>query len=86
MSELPEPRSFDAASELVTEAGIAALVSCGPDVTAHVAAVRKWIDAGFTHLALAQVGSERQDGFLAWAASELLPELGRLPAGPAAGG
>jgi G6PDH family F420-dependent oxidoreductase len=85
MSELPEPRSFDAASELVTEDDIASLVSCGPDVTVHVAAVRKWIDAGFTHIALVQVGSEQQDGFLTWAASELLPELGKLPAGPAGG-
>jgi G6PDH family F420-dependent oxidoreductase len=75
MAELPDPRSFDAASAQVTQDDIASLVPCGPDLEAHVAAVRKWIDAGFTHIALVQVGSERQDTFLTWAAQELLPAL-----------
>ncbi|HEY5019366.1 MAG TPA: hypothetical protein VII59_21555, partial [Streptosporangiaceae bacterium] len=53
MSELPEPRSFDAASGQVTEDDIAGLVPCGPDVGQHVEAARPWVEAGFTHLALA---------------------------------
>jgi len=78
MSELPEPRSFDAASAQVSEDGIEELVPCGPDLDSHVAAAGKWIDAGFTHLALVQVGSEQQDKFLAWAEKELLPALREL--------
>jgi G6PDH family F420-dependent oxidoreductase len=78
MSELPEPRSFDAASEHVREDDIAALVPCGPAVDQHVTAARQWIDAGFTHLALVQVGSEHQDGFMTWAADHLLPALRKL--------
>jgi hypothetical protein len=75
MSELPEPRSFEAASEQITEDDIASLVSCGPDVAVHAAAVRKWIEAGFTHIALVQVGGDHQDNFIKWAERELLPAL-----------
>jgi G6PDH family F420-dependent oxidoreductase len=75
MSELPEPRSFEAASEQITEDDIASLVSCGPDVAVHAAAVRKWIEAGFTHIALVQVGGDHQDKFIKWAERELLPAL-----------
>ena len=78
MSELPEPRSFDAASEHVTEDDIATLVPCGPDIDQHVTAARQWIDAGFTHLALVQVGSDHQAEFMTWAADHLLPALRKL--------
>lgn len=57
----------------MTEDGIEELVPCGPDLASHVAAAKKWIDVGFTHLALVQVGSEQKDKFLAWAEEELLP-------------
>jgi G6PDH family F420-dependent oxidoreductase len=79
MSELPEPRAFDAASAHVGEDDLASVVACGPDPAAHVAAASKFISAGFTHLALVQVGAETQDKFMAWAAEELLPALRQLP-------
>jgi G6PDH family F420-dependent oxidoreductase len=78
MSELPEPRSFDAASESVTEEQITEMVPCGPDVEKHVAAAKQWIDAGFTHLALVQIGHSSQQSFLNWAERELLPALRKL--------
>ena len=75
MSELPEPRSFDAASATITEDDIAELVPCGPDTDTHVQAIRKFTEAGFTHVALVQVGSDQQDEFMAWAKGELLQAL-----------
>ena len=75
VSELPEPRSFDAASEHVREEDITQLVPCGPDPAVHVRAARKFTEAGFTHLALVQVGAEQQGQFIAWAEDELLPAL-----------
>lgn len=78
MSELPDPRSFDAASESVTADDVAAAVSCGPDVERHVGAVSKAVDGGYTHVALVQVGAEGQGNFLSWASSELLPVLRKL--------
>ena len=78
MAELPDERSFAAATEQITEADVAALVPCGPDTARHVEAAHRWIEAGFTHLALVQVGAESQASFLAWAEHELLPELRKL--------
>ena len=74
-AELPSPQSFAAASEAVTEDDVAKQVSCGPDVDAHVGKVQEFVDAGFTHVALLQVGGEAQDAFLDWAERELVPAL-----------
>jgi hypothetical protein len=46
---------------------------CGPDVERHVAGIREFEDAGFTHIALVQVGADSQEAFFSWAATELLP-------------
>jgi len=78
MAELPGPASFEAASQFVREEDVADKVPCGPDLDRHVAAVREFLDAGFTHVALVQVGAERQADFLRWAESDLLPALRAL--------
>src|SRR6185437_12464608 len=54
-SELPNPINFEAATANVTEDDVAELVSCGPDPEVHATAIRRWVDAGFTHVAVAQV-------------------------------
>lgn len=46
---------------------------CGPDGKAHVDAVKQFVDAGFTHVAVVQIGGEYQDMFFSWAEQELLP-------------
>jgi G6PDH family F420-dependent oxidoreductase len=74
-AELPGPHSFDSATQFVREEDVAGSVPCGPDVEQHVAAVRRFADAGFTHVAVVQVGDESQPAFLDWAESELLPRL-----------
>jgi hypothetical protein len=56
----------------------ASLVPGGPDTARHLDAARQWIEAGFTHLALVQVGADNQAGFIRWAERELLPELRKL--------
>jgi hypothetical protein len=48
---------------------------CGPDVQQHVAAIHEFEAAGFTHVALVQVGGDTQENFITWAATELLPAL-----------
>lgn len=74
-AELPLPASFDAASQTVTEDDVTAKLPCGPDVDRHVQAVRQFEQAGFTDIALVQVGAELQPQFIEWAATELLPAL-----------
>ena len=74
-AELPEPESFAAATQTVREEDVAETVSCGPDVEKHVAAIQKFADAGFSHVAVVQVGDGNQREFLEWAERELLPRF-----------
>jgi G6PDH family F420-dependent oxidoreductase len=74
-AELPLPASFDVASKTVREEDVTAQMPCGPDVRRHVAGIREFEAAGFTHIALIQVGADSQESFISWAATELLPAL-----------
>jgi hypothetical protein len=73
--ELPGPSAFAAASQFVKPDDVAASIPCGADVDAVVEAVKPFWDAGFTHVALVQVGGDHQDRFLEVAEAELLPAL-----------
>ncbi|TMK84199.1 MAG: LLM class F420-dependent oxidoreductase [Actinobacteria bacterium] len=74
-AELPGPQAFAAASQYVRPEDVAEQIPCGPDVKRHVDAVHQFVDAGFTHVALVQVGADHQQEFIAWANQELLPAL-----------
>ena len=50
-------------------------IPCGPDLDAIVESVSAFWEAGFTDVALVQVGDESQDAFLAEAAVPLLEKL-----------
>ena len=77
-AELPGPHAFAAASQFVRPEDVAASIPCGNDVDAFVEAVRAYADAGFTEIALVQVGGDAQGPFLDWAEKELLPALREL--------
>jgi G6PDH family F420-dependent oxidoreductase len=74
-AELPLPASFDGASKTVRAEDVVQKMPCGPDVARHVAGIRQFEQAGFTDIALIQVGAETQEQFISWAATELLPAL-----------
>jgi len=74
-ADLPNPDSFESATQFVTAEQVADALSCGPDVDAHVEAVKPFIDAGFDEVALVQIGADHQESFTAWAEQELLPAL-----------
>ena len=74
-AELPVPASFEMASRTVREEDVATQMPCGPDLERHLAGIRQFEAAGFTHLALVQVGGDTQEQFISWAATELLPAL-----------
>lgn len=74
-AELPTPASFDAATQFVRKEDVAETVACGPDLDRIVEAVRPYHDAGFTDIALVQVGGDSQEGFLSEAAVPLLAAL-----------
>ncbi|MEO3798017.1 TIGR03557 family F420-dependent LLM class oxidoreductase [Nonomuraea sp. B10E15] len=78
MAELPAPVNFAAAAGTVRPEDVAQSVPCGDDVDAVVQAARKYVDAGYTHIALVQIGHDRQQPFFDWAEKELLPALRSL--------
>lgn len=77
-ADLPGPSGFAAATQFVTPEDVADGISCGPDVEAHVEAVRPFVEAGFDEIALVQIGGEHQEAFIDWAQAELLPALRSL--------
>ncbi len=74
-SELPGPTAFAGATQFVRAEDVAGSIPCGPDVEAIVDAVRTYEQAGFTDVAVVQIGDERQEDFLSFAEKELLPAL-----------
>ena len=74
-ADLPNPESFDSATQFVTPEQVAEQIACGPEVEEHVDKVKPYIDAGFTEVALVQIGSGQQADFISWAEWELLPAL-----------
>ncbi|MFF8288782.1 LLM class F420-dependent oxidoreductase [Streptomyces sp. NPDC016309] len=74
-SELPHPDSFDAATQFVKPEDVAGSIACGDDPEDFVAAVKPYADAGFTEIALVQIGGDSQPAFLDWSAKKLLPAL-----------
>jgi G6PDH family F420-dependent oxidoreductase len=77
-AELPNPESFAGATQFVTPEQVAEQLACGPDVEEHVEKIKPFLEAGFTEIALVQIGGESQAAFTAWAERELLPALRSL--------
>jgi G6PDH family F420-dependent oxidoreductase len=77
-ADLPNPESFAGATQFVTPDQVAEQLACGPDVDEHVEKIKPYIDAGYTEVALVQIGAEHQAEFIAWAERELLPALRSL--------
>jgi G6PDH family F420-dependent oxidoreductase len=74
-SDLPTTAAFDGATQFVRREDVAESIPCGPDLDAIVDAVSKYWEAGFTDIALVQIGDEGQDLFLKEAAGSLLEKL-----------
>ncbi len=70
--ELPLPAHFEEAAALVDEDDIAASVVCGPDPQRHIDAIAEYVEAGYDHVYLHQVGPD-QDGFFDFYEREVLP-------------
>jgi G6PDH family F420-dependent oxidoreductase len=77
-TDLPGPWAFEAATQLVTPEQVAEQLPCGPDVDEHVAKIKPYLDAGFTEVALLQIGADNQEPFIRWAEESLLPTLRSL--------
>lgn len=74
-ADLPTPAGFAAATQFVRPGDVEAAIPCGPDLDAIVESVAPYRDAGFTDIALIQIGGENQEAFLEDAAKPLLAAL-----------
>jgi G6PDH family F420-dependent oxidoreductase len=84
--ELPNPAQFSDLVRIVTEEQVAEAIPCGPDPGVHLRKIQSFLDAGYDHVYVHQVGQD-QDGFMDFARRELLPALatGAVDAVQAAG-
>jgi coenzyme F420-dependent glucose-6-phosphate dehydrogenase len=70
--ELKLPAHFEQAAQSVSEDDVAEKVICGPDPEKHCDAIKKYIDAGYDHVYLHQIGPE-QEGFFDFYVKEIIP-------------
>jgi G6PDH family F420-dependent oxidoreductase len=74
-SDLPTTAGFAGATQYVRPEDVAASIVCGPDLDEIVEGVRPFWEAGFTDVALVQIGGDTQEKFLVEAAGPLLEKL-----------
>ncbi|OBJ56759.1 LLM class F420-dependent oxidoreductase [Mycobacterium sp. 1423905.2] len=74
-ADLPTPAGFAGATQFVRPEDVAESIPCGPDLDAIVEGVRPFWEAGFTDIALIQIGGQTQQQFLEQAAEPLLEKL-----------
>ena len=74
-ADLPTPAGFAGATQFVRPEDVAESIPCGPDLDRIVEAVSAYWEAGFTDIALVQVGGDAQERFLDEAAGPLLEKL-----------
>ncbi|SDF53864.1 TIGR03557 family F420-dependent LLM class oxidoreductase [Klenkia brasiliensis] len=72
-ADLPGTAGFEAASQFVREEDVESSLPCGDDVDAVIEAAKEYADAGYTHLALVQIGGDQQQPYLEWTKQELMP-------------
>ncbi len=72
--ELATPSDFGAAAEMVDEEDVAESTPGGSDPDRYLDLIRKYDEAGFTHVYIHQIG-ENQDEFAEFAKRELMPKL-----------
>jgi coenzyme F420-dependent glucose-6-phosphate dehydrogenase len=70
--ELATPSDFEEAAEMVEREDLAPTTPHGPDPEPYLALIRRYGEAGFTHVFVHQIGSN-QDEFADFAARELIP-------------
>ncbi|MDP7706412.1 LLM class F420-dependent oxidoreductase [Mycobacterium sp. TY815] len=74
-ADLPTPAGFAGATQFVRPEDVAESIPCGPDLDAIVEAAKSYWEAGFTDIALVQIGGDTQQQFLKEAAEPLLDAL-----------
>lgn len=72
--ELPLPRHFEQAAEMIDEDDVAKDVICGPDPGPYLKSIKEFEEAGYDHVFIHQVGPDQQ-GFIDFCRKEILPAV-----------
>jgi coenzyme F420-dependent glucose-6-phosphate dehydrogenase len=73
---LPVPAHFEQATQVLKEEDIAKEIICGADVEKHLQKLNEYLEAGYTHVWIHQVGTD-QEGFFQFYEQEVLPQFAR---------
>jgi coenzyme F420-dependent glucose-6-phosphate dehydrogenase len=73
-TELALPDHFQQAAQMVGEEDIAKQVVCGPDPARHIEKIQEYVDAGYDHVYVHQVGPD-QEGMIRFYEREILPHF-----------
>lgn len=71
---LPVPAHFEQAAKMLKEEDVAEDILCGADAERHLKKLDEYIQAGYTHVWVHQVGQD-QEGFFDFYQQEILPKL-----------
>ena len=72
--ELPRPKDFEQAGEMITPDDMAQAIPCGPDADRHREAIKEYEDAGYDHVFIHQIGPD-QEAFFTFYESEILARV-----------
>lgn len=73
-TEVPLPRHFEEAVSVLHDDDIQGRAVLGRDVGEHVAEIRRYVDSGYDHLTIHQIGPDQQ-AFLDFYGREVMPAL-----------
>ncbi len=72
--ELPTPEHYEHLAKMVDEEDVAKKITCGPDPKKHIDNLKRYIDAGFDHICIHQIGIN-QKKFMEFYMNKVLPEF-----------
>ncbi|MDQ4029107.1 MAG: TIGR03557 family F420-dependent LLM class oxidoreductase [Actinomycetota bacterium] len=72
--DLATPKHYESATKTVTEEHVAKAIVCGPDPDRHLELIARYVDVGYDHVTIHQVGPE-QEAFLNFFEHELRPRV-----------
>lgn len=75
MQELPLPTHFEQAATMLREEDALETIPCGPDASRHIDNLAQFVDAGYDHIWIHQIGPD-QEGFFRFYTNEVLPKFG----------
>jgi coenzyme F420-dependent glucose-6-phosphate dehydrogenase len=72
--ELPTPAHFEQAAKMVREEDVAQTIICGPDPERLLAGIQEFVEAGYDHVYVHQIGPD-QESFFRFYEREVWPKL-----------